>query len=109
MIDPHHGWNQSFKPQCIGYVASLLLLFAVYHFVIYYELTGALLYYTVLGFAITQAIVQLFFFLHIGMESNPQWGLTTLLFTILVMIIIIGGSVWIMTNLNYEMMPRMKP
>ena len=108
MIDAHHGWNYSYKPQFLGFVTSLLLTLAAYRIVTHYELTDFLLILTVSGLAILQALLQLFFFLHLGLEEKPQWGLITFLFTALVMVIIIGGSMWIMNNLNYNLMPPME-
>lgn len=108
MIDAHHGWNASYKPQFIGFVASLLLIIASYRIVTHFALSGLFLTATVMGFAIAQAIVQLVFFLHLGLESKPHWNTITFLFVVLVIIIVIGGSLWIMYNLNYNLMPPME-
>jgi cytochrome o ubiquinol oxidase operon protein cyoD len=105
MIDPHHGWNKSHKPQFIGFVTSLLLTLAVYQIVTLHQVTGSLLTWTIVLFAIFQILLQLFFFLHVGMEAKPQWGLVTFLFTTLVIVIVVGGSIWIMNNINYDLMP----
>jgi cytochrome o ubiquinol oxidase subunit IV len=107
MIDPHHGWNASFKPQFIGYVASILLIVGAYRVVVDKHLSDALLIYTIIGLAILQAIIQLIFFLQLGLESKPRWNTITFLFTVMVIIIVIGGSLWIMDNLNYNLMPSM--
>ena len=109
MIDAHHGWNLSFKPQFIGFTASFILLVAVHRIVTHYELTSDLLNFTIVGLALGQALIQLFFFFHVGLETKPHWSLITFLFTILVILIIVFGSMWIMSNLNYDLMPSMKP
>lgn len=108
MIDAHHGWNFSYKPQFIGFVTSLIMTLAAYRIVTHYELTDFLLNMTVFGLALFQAVLQLFFFMHLGLEEKPQWGMITFLFTILVIVIVIGGSLWIMNNLNYDLMPTME-
>jgi len=46
--------------------------------------------------------VQMVFFLHIGRGS--RWKLLTFIFTIIVVGIVVIGSIWIMHNLNYNMM-----
>lgn len=61
----------------------------------------------VLGLAFVQTVVQVYYFLHLGEESKPRWKIYSFLFTILIMIIIVVGSLWIMFNLNYNM--RMSP
>lgn len=50
--------------------------------------------------AVVQLFVQLIFFLHIGEEERPRWNLLTLLFAILVVAIIVGGTLWIMGHLD---------
>ncbi len=108
MIDSHHGWNMSFKPQFIGFVASLILTVAAYRIVTHFQLTNAVLMLTIVGMGILQALFQLVFFLHLGLESKPHWGMTTFLFMVLVIIVVIGGTLWIMNNLDYNLMPPME-
>lgn len=106
MIDPLHGWNCSYKPQFIGFITTMILVVAAYRIVTHYELSDSLLFSTIGTIAILQALVQFFFFLHLGLESKPRWGMLTFLFTVLVIFIVIGGSLWIMSNLNYDLMMR---
>jgi len=108
MIDLRHGWNLSFKPQFIGFILSLLLTVSVYRIVTHHELTDSLLTLTVVSFCTLQALIQLFFFLHLGLESKPHWAMITFLFTLLVVVVVIGGSLWIMDNINYNLMPPME-
>jgi len=108
MIDRHHGWNVSYKPPILGLVLSLLLTAAIYRFTLWKHLEGFELNLTVFASGFVLALIQLIFFLHLGMESKPHWNLITFLFTLLVSIIIIGGSLWIMSNLSYDVMPAMK-
>jgi cytochrome o ubiquinol oxidase operon protein cyoD len=107
MIDPHHGWNASLKPQFIGFVLSFMFIVAAYLIVRNHHLSGVLLSITIYGMAIVQVLIQLIFFLHLGLESKPHWNSITFLFTVLVIILVIGGSLWIMHNLNYDLMPGM--
>jgi cytochrome o ubiquinol oxidase operon protein cyoD len=109
MIDPRHGWNASYKPHFLGFVMSFLLIVAVYRIVMDHELRDALLVTTVVVFTVLSALIQLVFFLHLGMESKPHWFMMTFLFSALVIVIVIGGSLWIMNNINYDLMPSMKP
>ncbi len=104
MIDAHHGWNKSYKPQFIGFVTLLILTVAAYRVVTFYELTDHLLTVTISILSVTQALIQFFFFLHLGLESKPHWGMITFLFMAMVVIIVVGGSLWIIYNLNYNMM-----
>ena len=107
MIDPHHGWNVSYKPQFVGFTFSLILMLSAYRIVTYYHLTNHWLVFTIFALALIQAVIQLIFFLHLGLESKPRWNLITFLFMVLVIVVIIGGSLWIMANLDYNLMPKM--
>lgn len=57
-----------------------------------------------LGLAVIQLLVQLIFFLHLARESKPRWNLVVLVFAVMVVGIVVGGSIWIMDNLNYNTM-----
>lgn len=54
--------------------------------------------------AIMQFVVQSVFFLHVATERRPRWKLLGFLFMLLVVLILVVGSIWIMQNLNYNMM-----
>lgn len=59
----------------------------------------------ILVFAIAQLIVQMLYFLHLGEEKQPRWRLLTLIFTVVAVLIVVIGSLWIMVNLNYHHEP----
>lgn len=103
-MDRFHGWSISLKPLHLGLISSFILLLAAYRIVVHTHLSSAPLIFTVFGLGILQALLQLIFFLHLGLESKPHWYMITLLFTILIAIIVVGGSIWIMSNLNYNLM-----
>jgi cytochrome o ubiquinol oxidase operon protein cyoD len=55
--------------------------------------------------AIAQMGVHLVFFLHITTGPDNTNNVLALAFGVLIVTLVIGGSVWIMTNLNANMMP----
>lgn len=55
-------------------------------------------------FAIAQMGVHLVFFLHIGTGPDSTNNVMALAFGIFVVLLIIGGSIWIMGNMNATMM-----
>lgn len=107
MIDAHHGWNVSFKPVVLGFLFSLILTFAAYRITIHSHLSSTLLTFFLLSLGVLQALLQLLFFLHLGIESKPRWNLMMFLFTFLLVVILIGGSLWIMDNLSYNGMEKL--
>ena len=109
MIDKNHGWNVSYKPVILGLILSIVLAFAMYRVADRSHLTGSLFTISVFGLAFLQAVIQLVLFLQVGLESKPHWVSISLIFTVVVILIVIGGSVWIMNNLNYNLMPMTKP
>ncbi len=56
-------------------------------------------------FAIAQMGVHLVFFLHITTAPDNTNNILALAFGVLIVFLVIGGSVWIMHNLNHNMMP----
>jgi cytochrome o ubiquinol oxidase subunit IV len=90
----------------MGFVLSLLLTLTAY-FLVSQRLIAdkGPLISVIMGLAIIQMCVQLFFFLHLGSESKPRWNLQAFLFMTLVTIILILGSLWIMYTLDDRVMP----
>ncbi|MES2875866.1 MAG: cytochrome o ubiquinol oxidase subunit IV [Patescibacteria group bacterium] len=56
-----------------------------------------------LALASVQLVVQLVCFLHLSLHGRARGRAMTLGFTIVMMLIIVIGSVWIMNNLDYQM------
>jgi cytochrome o ubiquinol oxidase subunit IV len=55
--------------------------------------------------AIAQMGVHLVFFLHITTGADNTNNVLALAFGVLIVILVMGGSLWIMANLNHNMMP----
>ncbi len=105
MLDVTHKSNTSKKLPIYGYFFSLILLFTVFFIVTKTHMVRWALVFFVIGLAAVQTLIQLLTFLNLGIESKPRWGIMTALFTLMVIIIIFGGSIWIMKTINYNMMP----
>ncbi len=88
----------------VGFFLSLILTYEAYLLVTYHILSDRLLLAAVVVAAVMQLVVQLVFFLHLGSESKPRWNLIVFLFTLMVLVILVFGSLWIMHNLDYHMM-----
>jgi cytochrome o ubiquinol oxidase operon protein cyoD len=55
--------------------------------------------------AILQVLVHLRWFLHLDLTSTPRENLFAILFTAVLVVIMVGGSFWIMLDLQHRMMP----
>lgn len=86
-----------------GFVLSLLLTLTAYSLVVYRFVSEWLLLVLAV-LALTQMIVQLVFFLHLGEEMRPRYKLISFGFMALMLLIVVVGSIWIMYNLDYNMM-----
>lgn len=86
-----------------GFVLAVVLTLAAYVVVERQLFEHDLAVYVLIGLALVQFVVQLVFFLHLGHEHRPRWNMAVFLFTLLVLVVIVLGSLWIMYNLNYNM------
>lgn len=88
----------------IGFILSIALTLTAYAVVTSRAVMGVWLMITLAALALTQVVVQLIFFLHLGNEPKPRWKLAAFLSMLVVLVIIVGGSLWIMYHLDYNMM-----
>lgn len=66
-------------------------------------LTSAL----VILFAVVQILVHTICFLHVNTQAEGGWTMLAYIFTAVILLITITGSLWIMYHLNSNMMPGM--
>lgn len=97
-------YNGSLKAYLIGFFLSILLTIASFLLVITKIISEKSLIYTIIGLALTQAVVQLLFFLHLGQEAKPRWETVVFAFMLLLLLIIVLGSLWIMADLDNRLM-----
>lgn len=92
--------RSSHQPTIISYVygflLSLLLTLGAFWFS---PLFGKYAAAFIVVSAVLQLVVQLVFFLHLGKRSAPSWHRGVFAFTLLIVAILIGGTLWIMHNL----------
>lgn len=59
---------------------------------------------SLLVLAVVQLFVQMILFLGLGRDKKPRWNTYTFVFAGIIVLIVVIGSLWIMSNLNYRMM-----
>ena len=62
----------------------------------------------VIGLAVVQILVHMVCFLHMSAKSEAGWTLLSTLFTVIVVVIMLAGSLWVMYHMNANMMPMME-
>jgi len=92
----------TFKSYFIGFIVSIAITFAAYLAVAdHIEHVVAVISFL----ALAEFLVQLVFFIHLDTGPSAKWNWLFFGFTALTALIIVGGSLWIMNNLNYNMTP----
>ena len=108
--DAHHdetgGFHATFRGYMTGFVLSVILTAIPFWLVMSgalgnNQLTG----FVVMGFAVVQIVVHMIYFLHMNGRVEGGWTLLALVFTVIVVVITLAGSLWVMYHLNTNMMP----
>mgnify|MGYP000031063389 CR=1 FL=1 len=96
-----HG---TLKSYIVGFILSILLTIIPYEIVVSHVLSIEVVVISVVLLGVLQLLVQLIFFLHLSTAPAQRWNLMTFAFTVLILVILVAGSLWIMWNMNYNMM-----
>jgi len=107
--DDHHeddGPHSTVKGYAIGFVLSVILTVIPFYLVMAKVFdsssTTALV---ILGFAAVQIVVHMVYFLHMNTKVEGGWSMLALIFTLVLVVITLAGSLWVMYHLNHNMMP----
>ena len=110
--EPQYGTGKkNLVSYFVGIILSIILTLIPYELVVNYSSphgymhSKAFIYTMLTVCALVQLVVQVVCFLRLN--SNTKEGkvnILSFLFTIIVMIVIVGFSLWIMAHLNYNMM-----
>lgn len=84
-----------------GFVLSLVLTLIPFWVVMHGLLSHAAALILISGAAILQILVHLRYFLHLDASSEARWNLLALLLTVMIMVLFVGGTMWIMYHLHY--------
>ena len=63
--------------------------------------------FVILAFAAVQIVVHMIYFLHMNAKSEHGWIMLALIFTVVVVVITLSGSLWVMYHMNHNMIPGM--
>lgn len=107
--DDHGADHGSMKSYMTGFVLSVILTVIPFWLV----MTGAiqnkqLTIAIVVAMAFVQIVVHMIYFLHMNFKTEDGWSMMALIFTIIVLVIALSGSIWVMYHLNVNMMPSMQ-
>jgi len=94
----------SFKSYVTGFIFSIVLTAIAFGLVMSGALSRSTLLFGIFGAAVVQILVHLHYFLHLSTSSAMRWNVWALLFAVLIIILFVGGTIWIMYHLNHRMM-----
>jgi cytochrome o ubiquinol oxidase operon protein cyoD len=83
---------------------SIILTLIPYYLVVNNSLPHDTLVVTVIAIAIAQLLIQVIYFLHLSLRPEDRSTTLSFVFTIIVVLILVVGSLWIMYNLTHNMM-----
>ena len=100
---PSHG---SFSSYVTGFVLSVILTAIPFWLVMGkvvadHRMTTLI----ILAFAAVQIVVHMIYFLHMNTQSEGGWNMLALIFTIVLVVITLTGSLWVMYHMTTNMRP----
>ena len=96
-----HG---SIKSYVTGLVLSLILTIIPFAVVMSGILSTLATVIVVVVTAVLQILVQLVMFMHMNTKADEGWNLMSFVFTLTILVLVVGGSLWIMQHLHLNMM-----
>lgn len=92
------------KGYLLGFTLCLVLTTVPFVLVMHGRASQNTLLAVIFSAAILQILVQMRFFLHLDASPEQRWTLMSLLYTLLIVGILVGGSLWIMHSTGAHMM-----
>nr|WP_181338246.1 cytochrome o ubiquinol oxidase subunit IV [Hyphomicrobium methylovorum] len=105
----HKSGHGSRRDYMIGFLLSVVLTAIPFWLVMSGVLSAAPTAVLVTLLAVIQVLVHTVYFLHVDTRSESGWTLVALIFTAIIVLIVISGSLWIMYHLHGNMMPPALP
>ena len=110
--DHHEGGHapSTLRGYLTGFVLSVVLTAIPFWLVMGHVIASpATTAWVILAFAAVQIVVHMVYFLHMNAKSENGWTLLALIFTLVLVVIALAGSLWVMHHMNANMMPNMSP
>jgi cytochrome o ubiquinol oxidase subunit IV len=100
-----HGAQGTFRSYMTGFVLSVILTAIPFWLVMGNVLDDPLLTgIVIMALAAMQIVVHMVYFLHMNSKSEGGWTVLALIFTSVLVVITLSGSLWVMDHLDSNMM-----
>jgi cytochrome o ubiquinol oxidase operon protein cyoD len=101
--DAPHG---SLYDYVVGFVLSVILTAIPFWLVMGKVIDNkTVLSLILLGIGAVQIVVHMVYFLHMSPKSQGGWNMMATIFTLVLVVITMSGSMWVMYHLHSNMMP----
>ncbi len=104
-LDVGESFGKGVQSYLIGFVLAVWLTGASFWVVQTNVIYGPAVPAALVALAVAQMGIHLVFFLHITTGPDNTNNVLALAFGVLIVCLVIFGSLWIMTNLNHNMIP----
>ncbi|MEP2030598.1 MAG: cytochrome o ubiquinol oxidase subunit IV [Paracoccaceae bacterium] len=95
--------NSESKDTVVGFLLALVLTAVPFLAVLYKLGSREAITAVIAASAIVQILVHLRFFLGIRLRKSAPENLYPLLFAVVLLVIMVGGTLWVMANMSYRM------
>jgi cytochrome o ubiquinol oxidase operon protein cyoD len=104
--DTMHAGHGSLRSYLTGFVLAAVLTIIPFWLVMGHVIASPqTTILIVLGLAVVQIVVHMIYFLHLDTKSENGWNMLAFMFTLVLVVIVLGASIWVMYNENANMMP----
>src|SRR5262249_31761320 len=100
-----HAAHGTLSTYLLGFVLSVVLAAVPFWLVMSGTPNKQVTALVIMAFAAVQIVVHMIYFLHMNTTSENGWSMMALIFTIVMVVIALSGSLWVMNHLNGNMMP----
>lgn len=100
---PHDAYHDDLQSYIRGLILAVVLTAVPFGLVDSHAMTGTSLLIAIAIFALVQAVVHFRYFLHIRASHEHVDQLVMIVFTAAILIMMAGGTIWILGNLHSRM------
>lgn len=104
MNEYRNTFGRELRRYAFGLALAVLLTGAAFAAVLWHIASPPILLVLVFGLGLLQVIVHFHFFLHIGLKKSTRDDLQLILFSTLIILLMVGGTLVILLNLRHRMM-----
>ncbi|HEX7339628.1 MAG TPA: cytochrome o ubiquinol oxidase subunit IV [Rhodanobacteraceae bacterium] len=102
-MQAHQG---SLRSYLTGFVLAAILTIIPFWLVMGHAFSSTkVATFVILALAVVQIFVHVIYFLHLDFRSEGGWNLMAFVFTAVMLVVVLGASVWVMFTENALMMP----